>query len=173
MNRKISFRGYNLKNKQWIYGYYLVNRGKHYIVQDEVVEPFKESSDFEVDAESVGQYVGTIKGVELYEGDYIIHRHTTSDGFIDSTTTIKSKLVYNKEFGQVMMYCVDNRYTCRGDYSFLRFVDREHKIDGGIIKYKEEYEVFGNEYEKNKGISTFVVNDKSCERPTANASFYL
>ena len=53
--RKIKFRGYNLKNKKWLYGYYLVNRGKHYIVQDEVVEPFSEPSDFEVDPESVGQ----------------------------------------------------------------------------------------------------------------------
>lgn len=69
--RKIKFRGYNLKNKKWLYGYYLVNRGKHYIVQDEVVEPFSEPSDFEVDPESVGQYVGEVNGVELYEGDVV------------------------------------------------------------------------------------------------------
>ena len=69
MNRKIQFRGFNLKNKQWIYGYYLVNRGKHYIVKDEVVEPFVEESDFEVEPESVGQFVGVVGGIELYEGD--------------------------------------------------------------------------------------------------------
>ena len=71
MNRTVKFRGYNLKNKQWIYGYYLVNRGKHYIVQDEVVEPFKEASDFEVDPESVGECtdVEDKNGVIVYEGD--------------------------------------------------------------------------------------------------------
>lgn len=71
MKRKISFRGYNLKNNKWLYGYYLVNRGKHYIVQDEVVEPFVEESDFEVDPESVGQYVGRFYERNVYEGDII------------------------------------------------------------------------------------------------------
>lgn len=71
MQRRIQFRGYNLKNKKWLYGYYFVNRGKHYIVQDEVVDPFAEESDFEVDPESVGQFTGVkdVKGVEIYEGD--------------------------------------------------------------------------------------------------------
>ena len=71
MKRRIQFRGYNLKNKKWLYGYYLVNRGKHYIVQDEVVDPFVEESDFEVDPKSVGQFTGVkdVKGVDIYEGD--------------------------------------------------------------------------------------------------------
>ena len=69
--RTIKFRGYNLKNKRWLYGYYLVNRGKHYIVQDEVVNPFEEESDFEVDPESVGQFVITIGSADIYEGDIV------------------------------------------------------------------------------------------------------
>lgn len=69
--RKISFRGYNLKNKQWLYGYYIVNRGKHYIVQDETVDPFVEKSDFEVDPESVGQLVGQYNGQAIFEGDIV------------------------------------------------------------------------------------------------------
>lgn len=71
MNRKIVFRGYNLKNNKWLYGYYLVNRGKHYIVQDEEVNPFSEPEDFEVDPESVGQYVCSVEDVDVYEGDIV------------------------------------------------------------------------------------------------------
>ena len=99
--RTIKFRGYNLKNKQWIYGYYLVNRGKHYIVQDEVVEPFKEASDFEVDAESVGQFVTNVDGVDIYEGDivsvlrpkneYVVFYNNAQRGFMMSHYDIKPK----------------------------------------------------------------------------------
>ena len=37
--REILFRGWNEKNKKWIYGYYLVNRGEHFIAPDEFVNP--------------------------------------------------------------------------------------------------------------------------------------
>ena len=47
--RKIKFRGYNIKNQRWLYGYYLVNRGKHFVVEDEICTPDKTWEDFEVD----------------------------------------------------------------------------------------------------------------------------
>jgi uncharacterized phage protein (TIGR01671 family) len=72
MNRKISFRGYNLKNKKWLYGYYLVNRGKHFIAEEGLQPPGMTWEDFEVDPESVGQYVAKVGGKEIYEGD-IVH----------------------------------------------------------------------------------------------------
>lgn len=150
MNRKISFRGYNLKNKQWLYGYYFVNRGKHYIVQDETVSPFAEAEDFEVDAESVGQYAGTIKGVELYEGDHIEYKHTSITDYCETSITTRHRLVFNQKFGQVLLQCIDDRYTSCGDYGYLKFEDEEIKYQYGILKYKEEYKVIGNEYEKNK-----------------------
>ena len=33
--RPIKFRGWNEKNKRWLYGTYLVNRGFPYIVEDD------------------------------------------------------------------------------------------------------------------------------------------
>lgn len=124
MSRKISFRGYNLKNKRWLYGYYLVNRGKHYIVQDEVVEPFSESSDFEVDPESVGQKVGEVGGVELYEGDVVnINR--------------KKELFFR---GKIMWDSVYCQYILRnGNYGRDLL---------STAKNLFEYEVTGNEYEQ-------------------------
>ena len=71
MNRKISFRGYNLKNKKWLYGYYLVNRGKHFIAEEGLQPPGMTWEDFEVDPESVGQFVGVFYDYNVYEGDII------------------------------------------------------------------------------------------------------
>ena len=143
--RTIKFRGFNLKNKQWIYGYYLVNRGKHYIVQDEVVEPFKEASDFEVDAESVGQFVTNVDGVDLYEGDYVDRielRYFEGEAY--PVFRLKCKLMYYPETHQVMMAHIDDE----NNVGYVR-----------TVGFK--YEVKGNEYEQNKGIS-FEEIQKEC-----------
>jgi hypothetical protein len=69
--RRIVFRGYNLKNKKWLYGYYLVNRGKHFIAEEGLQPPGMTWEDFEVDPESVGQCTDfeDKNGVVIYEGD--------------------------------------------------------------------------------------------------------
>ena len=127
--RTIKFRGYNLKNKKWLYGYYLVNRGKHYIVQDEVMSPIEEESDFEVDPESVGQKVGEVGGVELYEGDVVnVYR--------------KKELFFR---GKIMWDSVYCNYTLRtGTYM-------GHLLS--TAKNLFEYEVTSNGYEEKLKIS--------------------
>lgn len=66
------FRGYNAKHDKWLYGYYFVNRGKHYIVTDEIVNPFAEPDDYEVAPDSIGQWIGKTKyNDDVYEGDIV------------------------------------------------------------------------------------------------------
>ena len=71
--RDILFRGWNKKNKRWLYGYYCVNRGEHFIAPDEFVNPLSSYEDYVVDADTVGQYTGLkdAKGVKIFEGDII------------------------------------------------------------------------------------------------------
>lgn len=72
--REILFRGWNEKNKKWLYGYYLVNRGEHFISPDEFVNPLASYEDYVIDADTVGQYTGLkdAKGVKIFEGDVIV-----------------------------------------------------------------------------------------------------
>ena len=69
--RQILFRGYNRKNNKWLYGYYLVNRGLHFICPEGVQNPLASWEDFVVEEESVGQWTGLTDadGKEIYEGD--------------------------------------------------------------------------------------------------------
>lgn len=72
MMREIKCRGFNAKNKQWIYGFYLQNRGQNFVCPDEPAHD-KSWEDYEVKEGSVGQFTG-IKdemGREIYEGDVI------------------------------------------------------------------------------------------------------
>ena len=55
--REILFRGWNKKNKKWLYGYYFVNRGEHFISPDEFVNPLASYEDYVVEADTVGEHI--------------------------------------------------------------------------------------------------------------------
>lgn len=71
--REILFRGWNKKNKQWLYGYYFAYHGNHFISPDAKVNPLDTYEDYVVDADTVGQFTGLkdAKGVKIFEGDII------------------------------------------------------------------------------------------------------
>ena len=70
--RAIKFRGFNAKNKQWLYGFYLQNRGAHFVCPDEFAMG-KSWDDYEVEPDSVGQF-STLYDKhknEIYDGDVL------------------------------------------------------------------------------------------------------
>lgn len=135
MKRQIKFRGYNLKNNKWLYGYYLVNRGKHYIVQDETVNPFSEPEDFMVDPESVGQYVGSDAFVRLYEGDIV-------------------RLEYENRDNDEPIRIVTAGTIKWSDREFKYVLSRNERCTESIYLKQEHFTwiVYDNEYERKKRI---------------------
>lgn len=70
--RTIKYKGYNKKNKKWLYGFYLQNRGAHFVCPDEFANG-KTWEDYEVDPESVCEFTGLTdaKGNDIYENDLL------------------------------------------------------------------------------------------------------
>lgn len=137
------FRGYNLKNKKWLYGYYLVNRGKHFIAEEGLQPPGMTWEDFEVDPESVGQFVGTYEGVHIFEKDIVAVEPTDNEE--------------EPSVGVVKYDTDDCRFVVEVDEFYLYPVsgERQMRIEGMEIQHDfyYKYDLIGNEYEEKLKIS--------------------
>lgn len=126
--REILFRGWNKKNKKWLYGYYLVNRGEHFISPDEFVNPLASYEDYVIDADTVGQYTGLkdAKGVKIFEGDII-------EGF-----GCRHILLYNDRVARFVATIEEVSYTkCGIDQ---RWIDEFGKVVVGNVHENKELE---------------------------------
>lgn len=129
MERQIRYRGYNLRNKKWIYGYYFVNRGKHFIADDGLAAPGATWEDFEVDSESVGQYVCTVYGVEIYEGDTVQLDYEAffKERFIGIVSFYETSFCLLNKYGKVTSLAI--REGCGCTYTVIGN-EYERKIKG-------------------------------------------
>ena len=143
MNRKISFRGYNLKNKRWLYGYYLVNRGKHFIAEEGLQQPGMTWEDFEVDPESVGQYVGDYNGTHIFEGDKVVVESTRNEymyyiGIVEyDEYDCRFVVRFNVHCGLDKVPITGYEQTCK-------------PFNESSYKFYYKNKVIGNEYEQKK-----------------------
>lgn len=105
--REILFRGWNKKNKRWLYGYYVVNGGEHFISPGAFVNDLEFYEDYVVDADTVGQYTGMKdkKGKKIFEGDIL------NVDFLDVTRTVSyGKNGFVCEAANMVSYDLRNVY---------------------------------------------------------------
>ena len=114
--RQIKFRGYNEKSGVWIYGFYLQNRGAHFVCPDEFANG-KTWEDYEVVPESVGQCLGVkdSQGNEIYEGDIV--EVFISRRFIDGKLIERCaqyRVFYDTTFAEFKFDCIKDSLNIGG-----------------------------------------------------------
>lgn len=127
MNRKIKFRGFNEKNNKWLYGYYFVNRGLHFVVDDKTqTNPLVNWKDFVVKPDTIGQYTGLKdkNNNKIFEGDIL-------------------------EFTDSHWFSYGTKYKGVVKYSDLGFVvyTLDDKFELGRISYNKTLKIIGNIFE--------------------------
>ena len=141
--REIKFRGKRMDNREWVYGYYVIDpKGRHRIYW----KPFDEATSHTyhfVIPETVGQFTGLKdrNGKEIYEGDVICSK-------------LKEKIISK---GDIQFDCgvFGVEWTHHKEYkSFVGSWGQRHnlrKIDDEII---DMIEVIGNIHDNPELLTT-------------------
>lgn len=90
--REIKFRGKRIDNGEWIYGYYVKQDTKHFILIDtSVIHHTPSYESYEVDPKTVGQYTNAEQyDLKFYDGDVVaftVFDHNGADTQYEGTIT--------------------------------------------------------------------------------------
>ena len=87
--REIQFRGKRKDNSEWVYGHYVSDNNRHFIVRFEIRSPPDSSQNYsttdyyEVIPETVGQYAGLRdkNEIKIFEGDVVRYMDFTNNPY--------------------------------------------------------------------------------------------
>lgn len=126
---KYQFKGWNEKNKKWLYGSLLRRDEGCYIVPKNDI--IKTTDDNVVSIHSVGQFVTTANGYNIYSGDEIEFISTSPDPTSPDKEIEKNErcfVEYSKDEGTI--YPFANEYDCETCKNFYNIVHSSIVIVG-------------------------------------------
>ena len=129
MNKEVKFRGKCNKEGDWYYGYlFKTDDGSMGILEKYV--PLKELRYFEVDHDTVGQYIGVDdkNGKEIYEDDIVL----SDDGKVGQVQWFEEHLAF-------MIWCVtDNKvyFAYENDFSKIEVIGNVYE-NADLLKGEE------------------------------------
>lgn len=130
--RTIKFRGYNTKNKEWLYGYLFKCNGEYLILSEDEESDRTTFSNFVVEPESIGQFTGLydIYNKPIYEGDIL----SLMDEFgVECFRLVKYDICYDS---------LSSLYEFLKCDSINEFVEEFNiKIEGNIYNNPELYDL--------------------------------
>ena len=129
--RTIRYRGYNEKNKCWLYGNYIRFRGKHFICEG-YLEEGESWEDYEIEPHTLDQYTefNDRKGQPIYESDKVL----VYDRMVGVVDMERGKIIIN--------YYSELQEESPNPMNEMNFPDR----DAMYCLRQDEIEIIGNIY---------------------------
>ena len=132
MNREILFKAKRVDNGEWVEGYYVFCRKRHYIlpiVNKIIGYDEREDGWIEIDPETLCQYIGLKdkNGKKIWENDIVKCRHSQSFGNVKWYC------------GDYIGWCVDDVYDCEQQFDKDMFDTCE--VIGNVFDNPELLEV--------------------------------